>query len=304
MQMRITEPGLGDWDDIRIFLAVLRSGSYSKAATVLGTRQSTVSRRIQSMEESLGVKLFDRYSHGMRPTPAARAIRHRAEVMEAEALSIERQLVGTDAEMEGVVRVTGTEFILTYWLVHHVRGFYDRHPRIRLELISSSDQLDLGAREADIALRFGQPTEPRLVARRIGSLEFGFFASRTYAWHHGLPGSVEEIRNHRILDYTGFHKADRGKLWARMVDKHDSVVLSASSAAIYLRAMELGLGIGMLPRFMGTTSASFIDLGLDFGYSMTLYLVTHEETNKSARIRAFSTYLNEVITKEKGQWFK
>lgn len=303
MQNRITRQGLGDWDDVRVFLAVARDGSYSKAAETLGTQQSTVSRRVQALEQRLGVKLFDRYSHGMRPTPAARAVQRRAETMECEAQSIERQLIGTDVEMEGVVRVTGTEAILAFWLVRHIRGFYQQYPRIKLELISSNEQLDLGAREADVALRFGKPKEPRLVARSLGAVQMNLFASKAYARAHGLPRSVEEVRNHCILDHTGFHKSDSAETWTQFVAEHDAAILQTNSWVTYLQALELGLGIGILPRFIGTASSEYIDLDLDLRYSSDLYLVTHEETNKSARIRAFCAYLNEAAAEDKGRWF-
>ena len=108
---------LGDWDDVRFFLAVAKTGSFSAAATQLNTKQTTVGRRIQALERRLGAKLFDRHRHGMEVTPAARGVLLQAESMMSNAASIERHLAGLDREMSGIVRVAATEGIAAGWLV-------------------------------------------------------------------------------------------------------------------------------------------------------------------------------------------
>src|SRR5258708_16010182 len=108
---------LGDWDDVRFFLAVAKTGSFSAAATQLNTKQTTVGRRIQALERRLGAKLFDRHRHGMEVTPAARGVMVQAESMLSNATSIERHLAGLDREMSGVVRIASTEGIAAHWLV-------------------------------------------------------------------------------------------------------------------------------------------------------------------------------------------
>jgi len=108
---------LGDWDDVRFFLAVAKTGSFSAAATQLNTKQTTVGRRIQALERRLGAKLFDRHRHGMEVTPAARGVLAQAESMMSNATAIERHLAGLDREMAGIVRIAATE-----GLGHECRG--------------------------------------------------------------------------------------------------------------------------------------------------------------------------------------
>ena len=134
---------LGDWDDVRFFLAVAKTGSFSAAATQLNTKQTTVGRRIQALERRLGAKLFDRHRHGMEVTPAARGVLVQAESMLSNATSIERHLAGLDREMAGVVRVAATEGLAAQWLVPRLTELRRRHSDIVVQVIVGDQVLDL-----------------------------------------------------------------------------------------------------------------------------------------------------------------
>lgn len=303
MQKRVREFGLGDWDDVRVFLAVARCGSFSRAAEILGATQSTVSRRIQSLEERLGAKLFDRYAQGMRPTPAARAVVRRAELMETQAQSIERALVGSDMETQGTVRVTGTEGILSCWLVPRLQRFRDDFPAIKIELVVADKPLNLGAREADIALRFGEPSDPRLIARDLGTVRFGLFAARAYLDRHGHPASADDLCQHVLLNSSSYYETDSDGAWRALIDSHPNLHLDTNSAVAYLHAVRLGLGIGMLPLYVGSVAPELVSLDLEVGYSQTLFLVTHRETDKRARIQALTEYIESLARQGLDHWF-
>ncbi len=285
--------GLGDWDDVRVFLAVVRHGSFTKAGEALAMRQSTVGRRVQGMEERLGAKLFDRYAGGMRPTPVARGVVRKAELMEDQALSLERQLIGTDIELRGEVRITGTEGIISYWLLPRFHPLLTRLPNVHLNLLVTPQILDLAAREADIALRFGEPSDPRLLIRKLGIVRFGFYASREYAKLYGLPKTLAEVADHCLLDNAGYHAADRTGIWKRFIQNHQHVPIRTSCTNPYIEAMRAALGIGVLPKFFHEALPDLIPLGIQSDFTMDLYLVTHEETRQSARIRAI---LDEIVT--------
>src|SRR5213082_1127312 len=153
----------GDWSsdvcssDLRFFLAVAKTGSFSAAATQLDTKQTTVGRRIQALERRLGAKLFDRHRHGMEVTPAARGVMVQAESMLANATSIERHLAGLDREMAGVVRIASTEGIAAHWLVPRLNQLRRTHPDIVVQVIAGDQVLDLATRQADLAIRFFRP---------------------------------------------------------------------------------------------------------------------------------------------------
>ena len=178
---------LGDWDDVRFFLAVAKTGSFSAAATQLNTKQTTVGRRIQALERRLGAKLFDRHRHGMEVTPAARGVLVQAESMMSNATSIERHLAGLDREMAGIVRIAATEGIAANWLVARLGQLRRTHPDIVVQVIASDQVLDLATRQADLAIRFFRPTSNQLVAARVGQVNFSIFAAPSYIERYGLP---------------------------------------------------------------------------------------------------------------------
>ena len=177
MQKRRLRNELNNWDDVRFFLAVLESGSFSGAGERLRVDQTTVGRRLAEMEKRLGAKLFDRHGKGMRPTPAARGMSEQAGRMAAAAATIERRLSGIDGEMAGIVRIAVTEGLASGWLTPQLSDFQLAHPGILLEVISGDQPLDLGTREADVAIRLVRPEAPQIVVQRMGVMRFALYAA-------------------------------------------------------------------------------------------------------------------------------
>ena len=166
---------LGDWDDVRFFLAVAKTGSFSAAATQLNTKQTTVGRRIQALERRLGAKLFDRHRHGMEVTPAARGVLVQAESMMSNATAIERHLAGLDREMAGVVRIAATEGVAAQWLVPRSASCRS-HPDT-----SAGDRRDC-ARSGDPPGRPPSASSARLhqlVAARVGQFNMSIWRRPT-----------------------------------------------------------------------------------------------------------------------------
>src|SRR5215470_1273417 len=159
-----------DWNDARYFLAVARLGSLSKAARLLGVRQSTVGRRIAALEAALEARLFERATGGWAPTPAGEAFAQRAGRIEDEALSAERMLAGREGRAAGTVRLTAPQAFGFSFVVPLLAQLRVEQPDIVVELIAENAPLDLSRREADLALRLGRPEQKRLVTRRLGDI--------------------------------------------------------------------------------------------------------------------------------------
>jgi len=293
MHMSMGPQALGDWDDVRVFLAVIRAGSYSRAAQRMGTRQSTVSRRIHALEHRLGTKLFDHRGHGMRATPAAETMVPHVERMEAEALALERGLVDADAAPQGVVRVTASEGLISCWLIPAVPAFNAVYPSIMLDTLATSRYLDLGSRETDVALRFGEPRDPRLIARNLGTVHYRFYCTAAYAETNGVPRSLDELHAHPVIDLHHFHAGDELGIWRSFIANHPRVRLRVTALSSYLQALDAGMGVGLLPPYIARARPGMIDAGLDFGYRLNLKLLTHEETRHAARIRAVCDFIRE-----------
>ena len=244
---------LGDWDDVRFFLAVAKTGSFSAAATQLNTKQTTVGRRIQALERRLGAKLFDRHRHGMEVTPAARGVLVQAESMLSNATSIERHLAGLDREMAGVVRVAATEGIAAHWLVPRLDQLRRRHPDIVVQVIAGDQVLDLATRQADLAIRFFRPTSNQLVAARVGQFNMSIFAAPAYIEQYGLPQELDDLREHHIVDHTTLHSLPAMKPWSEVVERSPNVVLRTNSSLLGDRG---GAGSATASRCSPTTSPS------------------------------------------------
>jgi DNA-binding transcriptional LysR family regulator len=293
---------LGDWDDVRFFLAVAKTGSFSAAATQLNTKQTTVGRRIQALERRLGAKLFDRHRHGMEVTPAARGVLVQAESMMSNATSIERHLAGLDREMAGIVRIAATEGIAANWLVPRLGRLRTLHPDIIVQVIVGDQVLDLATRQADLAIRFFRPTSNQLVAARVGQVNMSIFAAPNYIEQYGLPQSLEDLQDHQIVDHTTLHALPALKPWSEVVERSHSIVLRTNSSYAAMEAVSGGYGISVFPDYIAKTT-TLRPAPIDLNIVRDIWLVSHEETNKGARIRTVIDYVREQFRQDEREWF-
>jgi DNA-binding transcriptional LysR family regulator len=293
---------LGDWDDVRFFLAVAKTGSFSAAATQLNTKQTTVGRRIQALERRLGAKLFDRHRHGMEVTPAARGVLVQAESMLSNASAIERHLAGLDREMAGVVRVAVTEGLAAQWLVPRLSELRRRHSDILVQVIIGDQVLDLATRQADLAIRYFRPTSNQLVAARVGQFNMSIYASPSYIEQYGLPQDVEDLRSHHIVDHTTLHNLPAMKPWSEIVARSVSIVLRTNSSHSAMEAVKAGWGLSLFPTY-ATKGTNLSEVPIDLNIVRDIWLVSHEETNKGARIRAVIDYIRDQFRHDEREWF-
>ena len=301
MQNRITRLELGNWDDIRLFLGVARTSSFNKAAEVLRINQATVSRRIGQLERRLGTKLFDRHGKGVRMTPAARSVMERAEGMEASAQAIERQLVGVDCELQGNVRIAATEGIAAAWLTPRLLTFMRAHPRIVVEVLSGTELADLARREADIAIRLSRPMEPGLVGIQVGSMKFSLYCSRPYADIYGIPKTMDELYSHRIVDHGPY---SRLTFWQDIIKHCDTISYRTNTSSCYLEAVKSGYGIGVFPTYTPKYIASYlIEISIPLDNAFDIWLLSHEETRNSAKIKALLGFIRDQFARDRESWF-
>ena len=166
-----------DWDDLRFFLSVQRHGSLSAAARELDVAQSTVGRRLASLETSLGVRLLDRTPEGYVLTPAGHDVRDKAHWLEVEARALERSVGGQDTRVSGLVRVVCAEAMAAHILAPSLAAFHGQNADVLVELIPHTLDLSLAMRDAELSVRLTQPNQHDLVIRRIGSMAFGLYAT-------------------------------------------------------------------------------------------------------------------------------
>lgn len=293
---------LDRWDDVRYALAVARAGSFLGAGEMLATSHSTVSRRIQFLEQRLGTKLFDRRAHGLQITQSGRELVAHAEEMERAVLCIERSLAGADHILDGLVKVSAPEGLLTHWLVPMLRDFRQARPSINVDLLSGTGPIDLASRHADIAIRMVRPTEPGVVAKRIGRIGHSLFAASAYLAEHGTPESLAALAGHWIVEQTyTIEQIDGAK---DLLPGHQRIAGRFDSSSGYVAAIRSGYGIGLLADYYRVATPDLVPLDIETDCSGSFYILSHEESNRSARIRAVLDYLAERIRKDLGEWLR
>lgn len=293
-----------NWDDLRVFLGVVRSGSFIAAAQSLSVNASTIGRRIDQLESRLQCKLFDRHRHGMALTPHGRKLLDHVEQMERAALNVEGSIMGEDEALNGTVRISVTDGLGSFWLTPNLADFQKTYPQIYLDVQNESHFVDLGKRDADIAIRLQEPTLPQLISRKVGVIRFRVFAAPAYIDHYGMPRDWSDLVGHKLIDYQGYQDSRALSLWQETVKNHDQVVFQTNSAMSFISALRNGMGIGMLPRFYSHAVSDLIALDLPCDlFEMPIFLLTHEETGQSARIQAVKSYIAQLFDRDRRAWF-
>lgn len=290
-----------DWDDVRFFLAVGREGNLARAATTLGLDATTVGRRIGCLERELGARLFDRTARGFTLTAAGRRLLPRAEGMEREALALDLDLAGEDQKLEGRVRLTSTEMIATRFIAPFLARFHERYPGIHLDLWCTNRDVDLGRREADIALRLSRPRQDDIVVKKLLSIELGLYASEDYVERHGMPRSGA-LEGHRFVLFADTRPFQRENAWLERHVGQGEVVLRSDSVSSLMSAAQGGLGIALLPCHVAERTAGLVRTPLEGSPEpRVVWQAVHRELQGAARIRAVLEFLDRLFSPPRGE---
>jgi DNA-binding transcriptional LysR family regulator len=286
-----------EWNDLKHFLAVARSGSLSEAARVLKTSPATVGRRIAALEDQLGARLFDRAQTGYALTEIGEAIRHKAEDVEESVLSVEREAFGGDLRATGKVRVATAEDIATFVIAPNLAEFRRSYPGIVLEIVAGWDVVNLTRREADIAIRTVRPTQVDVAIRQIGVWNCAVYVSKDYASKHNLSAELNDFREIEIISWTD-ESTFRGGDWFVNHARDAPVVFAANSRHIQYAACKAGLGAAILPCLAADHDPSLVQLlPPERVRSIDLWLVAHQDLVRTARVRAVLDFLADIAPK-------
>ncbi len=281
-----------DWDDLRSFLAIARHRTLSGAARALSVQQSTMGRRLDALEERAGVVLLQKTPGGYLLTAAGEAVLGHVERIEQEAHAIERTITGRDVRLEGNVRLTTVETMAVDVLTPILTAFLARYPGITLDVVTDTRTLSLSRREADVALRLARPEGHELVARKVGEVGFGLYASPGYLEQMGMPDLQAGAPGHRMLltldELAGV--ADMG--WVRNTLAQAHVALRTNSRYAHAAAAEAGVGIAGLSHYLAE-GRDLVRLATPMPTPRReVWLAVHEDTRHTPRIRA----LMEALT--------
>jgi DNA-binding transcriptional LysR family regulator len=285
-----------DWDDLRFFLALARHGSLSAAAKQLHVAQSTVGRRLASLEASLGVRLLNRTPDGYVPTLAGQDVRQQAERLEAEAVALERSVSGRDTRLAGLVRVTCAETVATHILAPCLATLHMQHPDIMIELIPNPRELSLSMREADVSVRLKQPDQHDLVVRRIGSMAFGLYASSDYLERHGELEFEAGCPGHHLITQLEDIQDATQTGWLTDLAPRARVAMQTSSHEAAVSAALHNGGLACLARFRADREPGLTRLTVPSAIpSAGIWLVVHRDNRQTPRIRVALTHVTEWV---------
>lgn len=281
-----------DWERQRAFLAVLREGSLSGAARLLGLAQPTVRRRIADLEDALGTVLFTRTPGGLQPTETALALADHAEAMAHAAAAFVRAASASVGDIAGMVRISASEVIAVEILPPILATLQAANPALVIVLSPSNRTEDVLRREADIAVRMVRPTQEALVTRRIGAIPLGLHARRDWLDRHGMPSTLDEVARCGMIG----PEQDNAVLRTLRADgfpvDSSHFTFRSDSDLAQLAAIRAGLGIGVCQVPLAARDPALVRVLPDqFGFPLETWVVTHEDLRGVARIRATFDHL-------------
>jgi DNA-binding transcriptional LysR family regulator len=285
------------WDLLAAFLAVMRTGSLSGAARALGVAQPTVRRQIEKLEEDLGAVLFTRSQTGLVATEAATATLPYAESMAGAAEALVRSVSAPSDAEQGTVRVTCSEVVGFAVLPPMLADLRRAHPRLQIELSVSNANEDLLRRDADVAVRMAQPTQSALVAKRVGAVPLGVFATEDYLADHGVPHSVSDLlRGHALIGKDRDASFFAGLAAAGIPLKRKDFALRTDSDAAYIAAIRAGIGIGICQVPLAAGPPRLRRLVPKLAVELPVWVVTHEDLRTSRRVSLVFEHLVTSLT--------
>jgi DNA-binding transcriptional LysR family regulator len=288
-----------NWDDIRIFLAVARSGQILAAARRLGVNHATVARRLTALEDSLRTKLFDRSTSGCLLTDKGEQLLVNAERMEAEMLAAQAHIADTNVSISGTVRIGAPDGFGVAFLAPRLGELSKIYPDITVQLVPVPRSFSLSRREADIAITVDRPEHGRLVARKLVDYSLGLYASKSYLDSYGRPGSAVDLKTHQLIGYVDDLVYSPSLNYAAEISRDWPAHFEIASALGQTAAVRAGAGIGILHTFIAKEDPGLEQVLPDRVINRAYWTVSHESTRPLRHVSAVLDFINGLVAREK-----
>jgi molybdate transport repressor ModE-like protein len=296
------------WDDLRLFIAIVRAGSLTAAAAQVGVNQSTMSRRLAALEAAAGQPLLERVpggpgGHGVYVcTPAGERMMRTVERIEGEVQGLTRDLGLGSVGLEGTVRLSAPEALASHFLAPRLPALRAEHPGLAIELVTD-ERPSLGRRDSDLGLTLGLPSEPDLFVRKLGEIVFAAYAARSYVADHGLPEAGDAgpgFSGHTAIGHTD----DQGDLpeaaWFARLARGARPALRTSAILSQFEAVRAGVGIAALPCYLADPAGGLVRLtDPATGPRREIWLGVHRDLRHAPRLRAVIEFLSAMVKRER-----
>ncbi len=283
-----------NWDDLKIVLYVAQKGSASAAARALGVNHATVVRRIKALEEEQGVRIFDHVSSGYRVAKGGEIFVTAAQSMSTAVLDLQRKVTGAEIDIEGPVRFTTTDGLFPL-VADDLKGLHQLYPGIHLDLAITNQQVSLEDLDADLAIRTSLDEPKGLVCEHISCVNFAIYSNEAASSIEFAASSAKQ----RWIGLSPPLSTSAPGQWLDSQLSSDVIVMRCNSFLHVMNLIEQGLGVGVLPCFLGDTAESLHRVGGEpLTFSSNVWLVSHKDVLRSPRIKACFEYLLDAMRRK------
>lgn len=292
-------PIVPNWHDLKIFLEVARCGTLGAAARRLKVDPSTLSRHISRLEETINAPIFERTNQGLHLTAGGHGLLEYVESMEASALALTEQLGDRPKEPSGTVRVGSMEGIASLYLAAEFQGFSALHPKIAIELVTTTQQMHVNRREADVFLSFFPMAGKSIDVVPLGSFPLHLYASPEYLSRHGHPCDLGDLPDHQFASYVDDLIQLDTVRWLNEIIPRPKLAFQSSSMIAQMFAAAAGAGIVMLPSFAKPERLGMIRLlNEHVSVRRTIWMTVHRDLQYLPRIKAVTRFLEKTIGRD------
>jgi len=288
-----------NWDDVRIFLAVARTGQILAASKRLGLNHATLSRRLTSLEEALKTRLFIRRTNGCELTAEGAVFLVSAERMETEMLAAQANLGHTDTAIAGTVRVGAPDGFGVSFLAPRMGRLIERHPELKIQLVPVPRSFSLSQREADIAITLERPEQGRLVSSKLTDYTLGLYASRDYLAQRGEPEDVDALKAHPRIGYVEDLIFTASLNFSGEVMRSWDAGFEISTAIGQTEAVRSGAGIGILHDYIARQYQELVRILPEVSIRRAYWTTYHESARDLVRVRSVIDFLQELVDEER-----
>jgi DNA-binding transcriptional LysR family regulator len=304
-QPRLATPA-PDWETVRIFLAVARCGSFRSASDQLGISINALRRRIEELEQRLGITVFTRHFDGIRTTTEGEQILAAAERMEEASFDLVRARDRAVPAISGQVKLAVTEGLGTFWLTPRLVEFQRAFPLLVVDLRCAMQSVDVMRMEADAAVQLIKPTAPDLKVVKLGRLHAVLFASQSYLDTYGMPKTKEDLLKHRIVLQVADQTSGQ-QVYDRVfpgANQAGFVAVRTNVSSANLWAIAKGAGIGWVPTYAHALGARIVPIDVDLRFSFDIWLTYHSDAGRIPRVRRMIDWLIDSFDPRQFPWFR
>ncbi|MGZ3305855.1 MAG: LysR family transcriptional regulator [Asticcacaulis sp.] len=289
-----------DWTLWRSFLAVVETGSLSAAASQTGATQPTLSRHIHELEQSLGLSLFRRVPRGLEPTPAALGLIEDARRMGDAAHALTLKAAGRTETLAGTVRLSASVIVSNLVLPGLIADLREAEPLIQVEIVASDEAQNLLRRDADIAIRMFRPSQPTLIARKLGDTPLGLFGARRYLDRCGRPNAVADLLHHDVIGFDRGEDIIKGYAVHGFQVMREQFPIRCDDQMVHWHLLLAGAGLGFAQCLLAEKAGlESLDIGLGIP-PLPVWLVMHEDLRAQPRVRRVAEFMGDRLK----QWLR